>query len=113
MTAVIIALFLLAFGGCVLATACYFTDDTPSQAAKAGLTLFAIGAAITLVVWAFVAVDSKFKTDRCQREAAGYGLDYDWSYRNGCRIELPTGQLVPSDKIRITTDGQIVTGAED
>jgi hypothetical protein len=79
------------------------------EAARFGAAIFAICAAVVLAVWLVAAVPvSAIQRKSCQREAAGYGLDYDWSFRNYCRIELPTGQLVPSDNIRITSDGEIV-----
>jgi hypothetical protein len=69
--------------------------------------------AIVLAIWLFMAFPfSTYERNSCKAEANGYDLGYDWSLRNGCRIVLPSGQLVSSDKIRITSDGEIVTGSE-
>lgn len=73
-----------------------------------GFTAVVLGV-VVLLFWFLAAVPlSTINRHDCQREAAGYGLDYDWSFRNDCRIRLATGQLVPADKIRITSDGKIV-----
>lgn len=91
----------------------YKHRDKWSDALVDGGQIAAIGAAAVLVVWFIAAVPiSALERSSCKREAAGYGLDYDWSFRNSCRIEIPTGQLVPADKIRITSDGKIV-GEDD
>lgn len=75
-----------------------------------GSVITGVGSVFVLVLWFILAVpvSNLMRTD-CGREADGYGLDYDWSFRNGCRVELPTGQLVPSDNIRITSDGEILS----
>lgn len=74
---------------------------------SAGTTAVLVGC--VLVVWFTVAVPiSTTKRNNCERLADGYQLDYDWSIRNNCRIKLSTGQLVPADQIRITSDGKIV-----
>lgn len=87
--------------------------DSWSEALRSGGIVAAFGAAAVLAVWFIVAVPiSTYNRNVCKREADGYQLGYDWSLRNGCRIELPSGQLVPSSKIRITSDGEIVVGAE-
>lgn len=90
------------------------TDRTWRNGIADGAWITAILATLVLVVWFVVAIPvSSLNKSNCKREASGYGLDYDWSIRNGCRIMLPTGQLVPSDKIRITSDGDIITGEDD
>ena len=87
----------------------YQHRDTWREAITDGGQIAAIGAALVLVVWFITAVPvSALERSSCRREAAGYGLDYDWSFRNSCRIELPSGLLVPADSIRITNDGMIV-----
>lgn len=82
--------------------------ETWSGALERGGITTSILYSIVFVVWFVAAVPvSALERSSCRREAAGYGLDYDWSFRNGCRIELPTGQLVPDENIRITSDGEI------
>lgn len=85
--------------------------DSWTDSLTSGAHTTAICVAVVLVAWLVTISISAVNTASCKREADGYGLGYDWSIRNGCRIELPTGQLIPSDKIRITSDGGIV-GAE-
>lgn len=85
--------------------------ETWATSARIGATITGILTAVVLVIWFLVAVPvSTYNRNNCQRIADGYGMDdYDWSFRSGCRIQIPTGQLVPEDRIRITSDGQIVS----
>jgi hypothetical protein len=83
------------------------------ESVRAGAIVMVALATAVLVVWIIVAVPvSAYNSNNCRREADGYGLGYDWSFRNNCRIELPTGQLVPSNKIRITSEGEIIAGED-
>jgi membrane protein YdbS with pleckstrin-like domain len=74
------------------------------------LVVWAVIVAAIVVVWLVVAFPySGYQKDVCQQKAEGYGLERSqWSIRHGCRVYLPTGQLVPESRIRITSDGQIV-----
>jgi hypothetical protein len=85
-------------------------DDWAEGAWVGGLLVAAV-----LVVWGIVAYPvSSYQADVCQQKAEGYGLEgSDWSFRHNCRVYLPTGQLVPEGRIRITTDGQIVVVDDD
>lgn len=79
-----------------------------------GLAAGAVTAAVIGAVWFVFAVPvSNFNRHNCERVADGYGLDeVDWSFRFGCRVVLPSGQLVPEGRIRITSDGHI-TAVDD
>lgn len=112
MTFGIVALILCAIFA--VATVIYMKDGRTSwsDALGEGAVRGGFLAALVLVVWFVVAVPvSTYNRNNCKREADGYGLDYDWSIRNDCRIELPTGQLVPASKIRITSNGEIVAAS--
>lgn len=104
-----IALVLIAIIAAVM-TLWWFVERDPDAVP------FAVAGAIAvLVVWALIAWPmSAYKANKCQDLAEGYGLDRsDWSIRLGCRVYLPTGQLVPEDRIRITSDGQIVVAGDE
>jgi hypothetical protein len=89
------------------------SSPTLAESVRAGAIVMVALATAVLVVWLIVAVPvSAYARNNCRREADGYGLGYDWSFRNNCRIELPTGQLVPSSKIRITSEGEIIAGED-
>jgi hypothetical protein len=76
-----------------------------------GLAAGAVALVVLLAVWGLVAGPiSAYNRNSCRRIAEGYGLEYDWSIRSDCRLRLPTGQLVPEGKVRITSDGRILTG---
>lgn len=98
---------LIALGICVLSGALCWLYNDDWTAGAAGLF---VSAALVLVVWGLIHFPgSAYWSDSCDRKAEGYGLeDHDWSIRFGCRVYLPGGQLVPEDRIRITTDGQII-----
>lgn len=82
---------------------------TPLEGLRSGAGVLAVCVGVVMVVWAFVAWPlSTFSENSCRNEADGYNLDYDWSIRNGCRVYLPSGQLVPLDNIRVTSDGDII-----
>lgn len=68
---------------------------------------------LILIVWAVaVLIIQPFNEGKCDRKAEGYELESEWDFRLGCRVYLPTGQLVPIDAIRITSDGRITVDEE-
>lgn len=84
--------------------------DPEGAAWLAGICTFAV-----MLLWALIAGPmSTYKQNKCEDLAEGYGLERsDWSIRLGCRVYLPTGQLVPEDRIRITSDGQIFVAGDE
>lgn len=98
-----VALFFFTIAGILGAWAAVHERDLPFGLAITGMITVGI-----LVIWLLVAVPfSNYARNNCEALADGYGLDYDWSIRRSCRVYLPSGQLVPEDRIRITSDGQI------
>lgn len=84
-------------------------DDPPL-----GFGVFLTLAAVILGVWGVVHFPmSSYNRANCERVADGYQLEYDWSIRSNCRLYLPSGQLVPEDRVRITSDGQIIVSDGD
>jgi len=100
--------------GVALAVVLYDGDPPRKALGAAGV---ALGCCLALVgaVWSIAAhIVSPYQDTKCQQKADAYGLeDGDWSMRFGCRVRLATGQVVPEDRIRITTDGQIVVSDEE
>lgn len=80
-----------------------------------GLAWGGISLAVVLATWALLAGPySNFQKDICQDKAQGYGLEHsEWSFRLSCRVSLPSGQLVPEDRIRITSDGDIIVAGDE
>ncbi|HJS83690.1 MAG TPA: hypothetical protein VJ742_12730 [Nitrososphaera sp.] len=98
---------LLALLACfILGFFVYWADEDLAGAVRM-TAIFVIG---VLACWIVVAwLWSPYQKNICQGKAEGYKLeDSDWSFRYDCRVKLSSGQWVPEERIRITTDGQIV-----
>lgn len=89
--------------------------DSPSWQSTLIVTVVIL--AITLGAWGILAGPySSHQKRNCAEMARGYGLDpelADWSFKFECRVTLPGGQLVPEDRIRITSDGEIIVSGDD
>jgi len=83
----------------------YVEDDWEFALFAGGLALVVWLGAWVVFAWPY----SSYQKDVCQQRAEGYGLERSqWSVRHDCRVYLPGGELVPENRIRITTDGQII-----
>jgi len=108
MNAVLGAWLLIATG---ITFSVFFYDTegmTLSRRLLGVLNTAAVSFGLVLIVWAvFAGPVSSYSEGICNDTADGYGLEHEWGFRTGCRVYLPTGQLVPIGIIRITSEGQI------